>query len=588
MSKYTYHIAFNVSDYTQVYPENSVKVTGAWENDSWISRVSVDEIKLVKTDNITVYDTLAANILDPSNYNTEYFFKIQKSGVDWLTFVFGVRWGTIDTETCVYKFKPQAYDSYYRYWVYAIQKQVEYVTPLTAKYGLGYTETDYDLYPALPYAETTNQDVLDIFDLYELVIEGMGTGLTVESTILNNDATTVLTVVETNGIVQDYISGTDNFFLRGAFRLSGLTKKTVQDVLDILEVFQMHAYFSDTTTIRIEHVYYLLKQLQDNAVSLTPEDDENVYEFISDSFPFLEKFNFDEDDTNTDTDFTAQDIVYGPGSKYNADSFKTFEYGYFTDGQKFVDDLAGYATTDALLSGHQQEILNFTNSGAGGTWTFLKNTFEYVVASGSTIERYMISNDIKTLQSESYTLTIDMTSTQTADIDFYIADRTDVTTPLSNVYTWVSGSVNQALLTMAAAGSSDTNDAVLVMNFLYNTITLSGWVTLAPTTPATYTKMRIAWDSLAKLNSPFSQSSVLENWWKVYRPTNTGTINGVAKTFTNSQFIIRRQLKKRYWPDDINMLYGINDGSHIAKIERYVRDLDSDFVEFTLIYQEYE
>jgi hypothetical protein len=362
-------------------------------------------------------------------------------------------------------------------------------------------------------------------------------------------------------------------------------------LLEMITFFQVFPFFESATVVRLEHIKYILDQLQDNAVSLTLDADEQELEFLDKSVPYLDKFNWTEDDDNTDTDFTEQITKFSENQQFS-ESIREQNDSYFTDYAKYIADKTAYSSNEFLVAGHQQEILEFTSSGTGGTWTFDRNTFEYTVSSGSTIARYMISNNIVTAATESYTCDIDMTSTQTSGITLYLADRDDITTAISNVYTWVSGSINSFLLTVIGGGTGDINDACLVMKFTYNTITLSGWMTFKHTY-STVLKMRIAWEAGAistdpKLNAPFSQANIIKNWWSIYRPTNAGTQNGVAKTFTNSQFIIKRQCKGRYWPDDINMQYGINDGSHIAKIGRYTRDLDTDFVEFELLYQEHE
>ncbi len=47
MSKYTYHISFNGSDYTEVYPTNPIKIKG--KRDKFIVRDEISEVKINKS-----------------------------------------------------------------------------------------------------------------------------------------------------------------------------------------------------------------------------------------------------------------------------------------------------------------------------------------------------------------------------------------------------------------------------------------------------------------------------------------------------------------------------------------------------------
>jgi hypothetical protein len=301
----------------------------------------------------------------------------------------------------------------------------------------------------------------------------------------------------------------------------------------------------------------------------------------------MEKLQFDENSANTDTDFVLQELKYTPSRNGFSGNEITQTYNGYSDVEDFYLNASDYSS-NVLITGSQNQIIDLEDPDGTGLWTTVENTFSCDPLSAAT-SYFLKSNDIEVISTGdggdlNCVLTLTITAGNLLTKQCYLTDRVSGAT-VSDVITLTAG-VN----TFTLKPTVGNYDSVLTIKFIGTAgTTCTGWVTCADNKY----RHRVHWEAGAisgtqKDNGPFSQANIINNWWSIYRPTNSGTQNGVAKTFTNSQFIIKRQCKARYWPDDINMQFGINDGTHIAKIGRYERDLDSDFVTFELLYQEYE
>ena len=82
--------------------------------------------------------------------------------------------------------------------------------------------------------------------------------------------------------------------------------------------------------------------------------------------------------------------------------------------------------------------------------------------------------------------------------------------------------------------------------------------------------------------------NIINNYWKDNGLARTATYNGVALTFNNTEYNLRRDTVKFFYDGVINPLYGFNDGTRIALIEKWKRSPETGFYEIDLIYQEDE
>ena len=215
--KYTYEISFNGSDYTTITPGIPVSIEGFWEGDEYIDRYSVSELKITKSENPTVYDTLNTWSTDASKYATEIFYRINKDTVTWKEFVFGVRWGEFDKETGVFSVKPAPYDGYYKY---IAPNWFKNITEFSQTYGNwipnANIELHYDVYDYestnKPYSSSLDPNTFatwqayNLWDILETIINNKSIGVTLKSSLLNNDTSTVLACPVEAGIPLDYVT----------------------------------------------------------------------------------------------------------------------------------------------------------------------------------------------------------------------------------------------------------------------------------------------------------------------------------------------------------------------------------------------
>ena len=68
---YTHHISLNGSDYTQVYPTNSVEINTEFEPGCIFMRDKADTIKLNYDDNATIYASLESYFTDKTKFDVQ-------------------------------------------------------------------------------------------------------------------------------------------------------------------------------------------------------------------------------------------------------------------------------------------------------------------------------------------------------------------------------------------------------------------------------------------------------------------------------------------------------------------------------------
>ena len=71
-----YYISFNSVDFTEIFPDNNPVGTKSQLQGTRIWREEVDEIKLTKTSNSSVYDTLHSYFIDKTKFDTEIEIEI--------------------------------------------------------------------------------------------------------------------------------------------------------------------------------------------------------------------------------------------------------------------------------------------------------------------------------------------------------------------------------------------------------------------------------------------------------------------------------------------------------------------------------
>lgn len=99
---YTHHISLNGSDYVQVYPTNNVEVTTEQEPNCIFFRDKVNEVKINKSLNPTVYDALESYFTDKTKYNLQLEYEIYngtRTGTAFYKGLFSIMDCSINMET---------------------------------------------------------------------------------------------------------------------------------------------------------------------------------------------------------------------------------------------------------------------------------------------------------------------------------------------------------------------------------------------------------------------------------------------------------------------------------------------------------
>jgi len=111
-----YYISFNSVDFTEIFPVNNPIATYMQMEGTRVWREEVDEIKLTKTKNSTVYTTLAAYFVDKTKFDDELEIEIytglRGTGTLYFSGVFSISDSEIDLEYTTFKIKPRLNDNY--------------------------------------------------------------------------------------------------------------------------------------------------------------------------------------------------------------------------------------------------------------------------------------------------------------------------------------------------------------------------------------------------------------------------------------------------------------------------------------------
>jgi len=111
---YTYFISFDSgANYSQFYPSTENKITWAPYSGEIFLRPTIDEIKISKKLNSTIYGTLLSHFFDDTKFSTNILIKIKSNNIDTFFFRSSISDTTIDTEKCTVLFTPN-YDDVYQ------------------------------------------------------------------------------------------------------------------------------------------------------------------------------------------------------------------------------------------------------------------------------------------------------------------------------------------------------------------------------------------------------------------------------------------------------------------------------------------
>jgi len=568
--KYTYQISFNGSDYSDL-SLTDVQMSGEWITGTKIWRENISDLKITKTENSSIYDTLETWFTDSSKFTTRIFVKIYKNSVEDSTHWFGIKWGKINRETKTYEVQPLAYDYWSQYFESAIEETTKTVSSITNYHYHNITQ------PYTYLGRINNAAIL------EEVIKDMVTDISdwsssnIVSTILFGDSNESGTAVSTyRGIDVDYVTGEQSLLIGSG--LVSLRGNTFNDILQALQSIRVFCFFDSNNKFRFEHIKFFNDKLTSNAVDYSAyiEDYDDVWSYENTLIPVVENIKF-SNDTVDDDDFGQKTITYSSIKNRPDTQFADYNFNIKT-----------YLGTSA---GNLSDNLIFLGSNKNTSYKFFNGDFSvlfstdgnYLNINGGSSGQYCGSNDFTRSTTSTYALTVNVSSIS-GSFDIYLEERSSGTL-FSNKAT-ISTTGLQSFTLTPIAGTP--NDLYLKIESTSIGATLECWVVLDA--GSTYTVHNIQGAATGNVinNGALSVANVIDKYWRHDRLSINAFTNGSDYTAVDTQYNLRREDIRIHFSGVINPLYGFNDGTRIGMIEKWERDLDTDYYTISVIYQEDE
>jgi hypothetical protein len=569
-------------------------MNGGWVSNTFIWRESIKELKLNKDLNSSVYETLKSYFSDPTKFETQIFVKILKDNVQESLHWFGIKWGEIDHDLTYYKVAPKPYDLYAQYLENNMdRKNNASVFDIVKRYVSIYDFSDTNYAYLAKIGNASVIETAEHAELFEDAIKntinrssGLAISEIVSSILWGDDNEEGDPETTTNGLLIDYVTGTYSK-LRYAlmeYDTKAWREMTIKDIFEMLRVFQIYPYFDSNNKLRFEHISRIISRLESGAVSITLNTYDAGFEYDLTSIPLQEEIKMYNDSTSNEDydDFYGVPIEYSYiRNRIDAQNIDlTFEY--YSNLVNFIVDRTVFANVKLLISGYKNLVMTWRNDGGIGTYSNTDHAFNIGFSSG----QYCQSYDFYCEGSTGYTLTV-VATTLTEDIVFSIRDR-HTGIALSNAVTITSTGTTTDTLTVSNPPPIQ-EDMILRLASAAGVGSgqFVGYVLLEELSGDWYYNPQgegILTDPIA--NSDFSIAEIQDKYWKDYRLSKAGTMNGVAETFATTQYNLKRKPIKQYFSTVPNPLNGMNDGSNIAKIENWTRNLDSGYIEMQLNYQE--
>lgn len=580
---YTYQISFNGVDYVSLYPTLPVEMSGEWVKDTFIWRESIKELKINKDLNSTVYETLKSYFVDNTKFETQIWVKILKSGVQESLHWFGVKWGEIDHDLTYYKVEPKPYDLYGRYLENFIDRN-EYGTPSSVNVNLyNFSSSDYVYKSTVATVAGTFQVELLSDTIKDRIYEngGFAKADIVSEFLWGDNRADGSSAISVNGTHWDYVASDYSVFKHACF--GGSTKNwwdlTIKDCFEMLRLFQVYPYFDSNNKLRFEHISKILYYLNLNAISVTPSSYDEQWSYYMPELPVMEKIKM-YDDSTTDSaylDFYGKDIIYSYiRNRIDAINIET-TFNYYTNLYNYDADRTLFKNTILLMAGFKNVVMeDWVNSDIG---TF-SNSHHYFNMAHST-GQFCMSKHFKGYTA--FTLNV-VASTLTGSMKFGIYKHDTPDALISNEISVTGTGTTTGTLTLT---ESAPDNCYLRLTSTDDPSTFVGYVTL--------------WDSgqlyfynpngpsklaAALINGHFAIANIQDKYWKDYRLSKSGTMNGSAETFNSSQYNLIRKNIKQYFSTVPDPLEGVDDGTKIGMIKSWTRNLDSGFIDMEIGYQE--
>jgi len=574
--RYTYDISFNGSNYVDFTPSNKIEFTTSAE-DGFLYRTEINEIKISKFNNLTVYATLETWFTDSAKLANEILVRQKKgSTVKW-TGAFGIKWGTLNEENGFYQVAPRTVDA-----MLDIDQsfKAEATRPTTELQISLINEDDGADEKTTFYGNTLEQ----YFDTVTTKIAAdSGNTYEVVSSSFFNDT------LPSGASGSDYYqSNLDAVYAGGVAKLDGSSYKfVISELFDVLKQFNAFWYVDENSKIRIETLNYFEDLIENYEIDLT-NNEIIIPEFeysITETF-IWEKFKTPDTDTTISPDWDSVNVRYnGYRTQINPEE-KVITNNFYTN---FVKDQSGNSPlcmhVSANMVGAFQSILGYKE-------------FETV----EDVEKLTIDLEYDPTDPGGTTYA------KTGYLDTSLLFTFEV------IVSYAYGTGNELRLNYNDGGSgSDVRVLTAGTHSFTKTLTAQTHVTLEPnpdagpypegwdnpgsciaTVSLKITRSgrgRIMWGDGIRTselvpNNYLSWSNLFNEFWKNGRFSRKGYVSsGSEETFESTIYNKKLREFKIFYEDDIDPLRGVLTDYGVARIESYKRD-ENDMVTFTLTYQE--
>jgi len=574
--KYTYQISFNGVDYSTLTPGLPIVMDGYWEDGTKIWREKISELKITKAENSTIYSTLESWFEDSTKFSTQIFVKILKNSVQESLHWFGIKWGKLNKELKTYEVEPIPYDYWSQYFEstngFSSLRSYDLTTGLDY-YGEG---TTYPFVGAMSNQQTLEQVIKN----FASEASGWSTANVVSSFLFADAYEDTSAVGTYNGMPLDYVTGVHSFLVDSSLITEAY--HTFNEIIEWLKLLRVWIFFDSNNKLRFEHIKFFNDKLINNAVDysdyIKSYNDEWSYEITS--IPIAEKVAISVESDNTDVDFNATDIIYNTTRNRPDSQMIDYQYPIKTDLGYYGISISDNIFMISGIKNHIYKIFDVSMLTFSSTFNYLDVSFNSGLIAHS--------NDFYAAGGQEYSFNADMTTSFSGSYTVQIRDRSS-SALISNTLTIVTA-IGSGTITLTTGGTP-TEDAYLRITGNSLGGNMEGWMTLEPTgTPYRAVTPTINGISSAspKSNGAFSVANIIDYWWKDDRLSRAGTINSVPYSFNSTQYNLQRKEIRVYITSIPNPLYGFNDGTRIGMIDKWTRDLDTDFYTIYLIYQEDE
>lgn len=560
---YTYAISFNSSDYIEFTPVNFPEITVSKEEGDFVWLTDINEIKIGKSLSSSVYDTLETWYGDTTKHSLNIKVRIQKSAVTKWTFQFGVRQGMIDYELKTYEVTPTVIEPVSDIYYYK-ERTIAPATSSQYHYNDEDDSTPEEIYGSTAYKY---EDAMTAAKNYLNTLSD--NTYTIQSAFLWNDNYPDETSPGSNNYVSSDYNNLNYLAIgRNNSSYSTMSSESIKTWIDIPKVVECYWYCASDYTIHFEHVSWFNDQIADYQLDLTGSDyydDARAFTFSTPEVYSVEDFINPTD--NDEDDWDNVQIVYEPelvgfsNEKIETRSeYDTYLGSDFANLEKFMivghDELAiGYRATSGWST--------FTTDGADVTTGV-------ATASGHTADTNYVS-----------------TTGQTIIYDIDVTYSVEFPYSELELVPMLGGSPNGSAVTLNPGSNTGSlgslADAVRIQSTgaQHFTYTMSLKIT---------GRYRIPWETgvisgTSYPNCYMSWANNIDRFYQDNRYGQTGSMNGSDYNFNSVKRVREQKEFSFYYSGDIDPMRGIKTDYGIGMIQKYTRDLATDFITVTLRYE---